>query len=160
MKILGTILTLAIMLAAPSVADAQNGNPGNRKRLFSPEEFQKNQRDYITEKAELTAQEADAFFPLFFELQKMKFDLERNARKNINKKEGEKPGEEQCRELVNNLADAEIEKAKLEKEYVAKYLKVIPASKLLRIQHAETTFQRDLMKKMMRERGNNRQPQK
>ena len=127
------------MFVAVLSAGAQ-GNQKNRPH-FSPEEFQAKQRAYITEKAELTQQEADAFFPLFFELQKKKFELEHNARK-------------ECRQFVYNMADVKVEIAKLEREYTDKYLAVLPPCKVRRVQHAEGSFQRDLMKKMMERRGN------
>ena len=42
-----------------------------------------------------------------------------------------------------------IEIAKLEKLYIEKFLKVISPCKLNKIKHAEKSFQRDLMKKML-----------
>ena len=128
--------------------------PQKNRPHFSPEEFQAKQKAYITEKAGLSPEEAETFFPLFFELQKKKFELERNARKDFRKQRGEQMSEEECRKFVYNMADVKIEIAKLEREYADKYLEVIPASKVRRVQHAENSFQRDLMKKMMEQRGN------
>lgn len=136
------------------VAMTASAQENNKKPHFSPEEFQAKQRTYITEKAELSPEEADAFFPLFFELQKKKFDLERNARKDFRKQPGEKMTEEECRRFVYNMADVKIEVAKLEREYTDKYLEVLPPCKVRRVQQAETSFQRDLMKKMTERRGN------
>lgn len=151
------IFSLAVMLCSIACMTAQEKQQQSKKRHFSRhfshEEFQAKQKEYITRKAQLTPEEAEAFFPLFFELQKRKFTLEHEARKSIKKKRGEKMNEEQCREFVNKMSDVKIEVAKLEKEYSAKYLNVIPACKLLGVQHAEISFQRDLMKKMMQERG-------
>ena len=121
---------------------------------FSPEEFQARQKAYITEKAELSTEEAEAFFPLFFELQKKKFDLERAARKDFKKNRNEQMSEEECRKFVYNIADVKIEIAKLEREYTDKYLEVLPPCKVRRVQHAENSFQRDLMKKMIEHRNN------
>ena len=142
------------MLCSIAGMTAQEKQQPGKRRHFSHEEFQAKQKEYITRKAQLTPEEAEAFFPLFFELQKKKFTLERDARRSIKKKRGEKMNEEQCREFVNKMSDVKIEVAKLEKEYSAKYLNVIPACKLLGVQHAEISFQRDLMKKMMQERVN------
>ena len=66
--------------------------------------------------------------------------------------------EEQCAAFINKMADVKIEIAKLEKEYTAKYLKTIPPQKLLKVQRALITFQRDLMHKMTqrRDRGEKR----
>ena len=137
------------------IAITASAQDNHRKRPhFSPEEFQAKQRAYITEKAELTTEEADAFFPLFFELQKKKFDLERNARKDFRKQRGEQMSEEECRKFVYNMADVKIEIAKLEREYTDKYLQVLSPCKVRRVQFAEGSFQRDLMKKMTEHRHN------
>ena len=140
-----------LMLFTALTASAQQQG---RKPHFSPEEFQAKQRTYITEKAGLSPEEADAFFPLFFELQKKKFELERNARKDFRKQRGEQMSEEECRAFVYNMADVKIEIAKLEREYTDKYLNVLTPCKVRRVQYAEGSFQRDLMKKMTEQKGN------
>ena len=142
---------LFLFLAAITAGAQENQK---KRPHFSPEEFQAKQKTYITEKAGLTPEEAEAFFPLFFELQKKKFELERNARKDFRKQRGEKMTEEECRDFVYKMADTKIEIAKLEREYTDKYLKVLPPCKLRRVQHAEGMFQRDLMKKMTEKRNN------
>ncbi len=148
-KVLFTI-TMAIFVALSATAQEQ-GKAGARKQ-FSHEEFQAKQKAYITEKAGLTTEEAEAFFPLFFELQKKKHGIEHATRKDIKKPRGEKMTEEQCREFAYKMADAKIEIAKLEREYTDKYLQVLSACKLQKVLRAENSFQRDLMKKMMQHR--------
>lgn len=148
-RFLQTSLLLLLVAITASAQEQQNKRPH-----FSPEEFQAKQRAYITEKAELSPEEADAFFPLFFELQMKKFDLERAARKDFKRQRGEQMTEEECRNFVYNMADVKLEVAKLEREYTDKYLEVLPACKVLRVQHAENSFQRDLMKKMIERHGN------
>ena len=128
--------------------------PQKNRPHFSPEEFQAKQKAYITEKAGLSPEEAETFFPLFFELQKKKFELERNARKDFRKQRGEQMSEEECRKFVYNMADVKIEIAKLEREYTDKYLQVLSPCKVRRVQFAEGSFQRDLMKKMTEHRHN------
>ena len=145
------ILASLLLFMATMTAGAQENN---RKPHFSPEEFQAKQRAYITEKAELSPEEADAFFPLFFELQKKKFDLERGARKDFKRQRGVQMTEEECRKFVYNMADVKIEVAKLEREYTDKYLQVLSPCKVRRVQFAEGSFQRDLMKKMTEHRHN------
>ena len=153
------IFAIAITLLTATAAFAQERErPKGHKPSFSHEEFKAKQRAFITEKAELTPQEAEAFFPLFFELQKKKFETEHSIRKEMRKPRGEKFTEEQCREFVYKMADTKIEISKLEREYIDKYLAVISASKLHKIQHAEGAFQRHLMKEMtkLREERKNR----
>ena len=146
------LLTLLLLFFIALTAGAQEQKKG--RPHFSPEEFQAKQQAYITEKAGLTPEEAEAFFPLFFELQKKKFDLERGARKDFKKQRNEQMSEEECRQFVYNMADVKIEIAKLEREYTDKYLEVLPPCKVRKVQHAENSFQRDLMKKMMEHRNN------
>ena len=158
MKKITILFAIILCTITGTYAQHKQMEQKSRRRHFSPEEFQARQREYITDKAELTAEEAEAFFPIFFELQKKKFSLEREARKGINMKRGEKMSEEQCRQFVDRMGDVKIEVAKLEKEYCTKYLKVLPACKLMRIQHAEISFQRDLMKRMTQHQGFRNKP--
>ncbi len=147
------LFTLAIALLAITVSMAQEHSGPKEKRPFSPEEFKARQRTFITERAALTTEEADAFFPLFFELQKKKFEIEHNVRKDARKPQGEKMNEEECREFVYRMADTKIEIARLEREYTDKYLNVLSACKLQKVLHAEGAFQRHLMKEMTKLRA-------
>ena len=147
MKKLILILTLFCCSTIFVVAQQQ------QKKNFSHEEYCKNQKEFITKHAKLTPEEAEKFFPLFFELQKSKWEINKNSRKQIRKKErGEKPTEEEYNNLVNEIADAKIKIAKLEKSYIEKYLQIIPASKIYDVQRAEDRFQREMIKNMARGR--------
>ena len=146
------ILASLLLFFIAMTASAQG--PQKNRPHFSPEEFQAKQKAYITEKAGLSPEEAETFFPLFFELQKKKFELERNARKDFRKQRGEQMSEEECRKFVYNMADVKIEIAKLEREYTDKYLQVLSPCKVRRVQFAEGSFQRDLMKNMTEHRHN------
>ena len=141
--------TFAIAFTLITVATAQEHRGPGGPRHFSPEEFKAKQRSYLTEKAGLTPDEVAKFFPLYFELQKKRFEMEHEIRKNVNFKPGKEMGDNECRKLIYEMADVKIEIAKLEKQYIEKFLKVIPPCKLNKIEHAEKSFQRDLMKKML-----------
>lgn len=146
------IITLSLIVVTLLAANAQEKQgPQDGRRRFSPEQFQAKQRSYIVEKAKLTQEEADAFFPLFFELQEEKFRIEHEARSKVIKERGQQLTDEQCKELLMNSADARIKIAELEKEYIAKYLKVVSAKKLLDIQRAERSFQNYMLKSLSRD---------
>lgn len=154
-----TFITLLFIIGALLVTNAQEQRkPQTNRRKFSPEEFQKRQQEFITQKANLTAEEAAAFFPLFFELQKEKFRIEHEARSKVIKERGQRLTDEQCKELLMNNADARIKIAELEKEYITKYLKAVSAKKLLDIQRAERSFQNHMLKSLSR--GNSRNEHK
>lgn len=143
------LFTLSTGIQAQEQGERQKG-----KHEFSHEEFQSKQKEFIAKHANLSPEECEGFFPLFFELQKNKWLINREARKKVGMKRGEQCTDEQCQQLVNEFADAKIKIAELEKEYIGKYLKVIPARKIMEVQRAEDMFQRDMLKKMSREREN------
>ena len=68
--------------------------------------------------------------------------------KKVGIKKGEETTDEQYILLVNEYAEAKIRIAELEKEYIAKYLKIIPAKKVLSVQRAEGQFQKEILKQM------------
>ena len=145
MKRIATLML--ILFCTVSIVTAQESKHNNNRRRFSPQEYQEQQKTFITEQAKLTPQEAEAFFPLYFDLQKKKWAINKEARGNARFKRGETPSEEQCVTMVNDFADAKVKIAQLEKEYIALYLKVIPAQKIMMIQHAEERFQREMLRK-------------
>lgn len=128
-------------------AQEQKRKEDNKKR-FSLEEFQNRQREFITKHARLTPEEAEAFFPIFFELQKKKWLINKEARDKVESKYGKEHSEEKSLLIVNEFADAKIKIAELEKEYIEKYLKAISAKKILGVQRAEDNFQKDMLKRM------------
>ena len=140
------ILILALICCSTTFIVAQT----QQKKPFSHEEFCKRQKEFITKHAKLTPEEAEKFFPLFFELQKNKWEINKEARKRVKKEQGQQLADEDYNKLVNEIADAKIEIAKLEKSYIEKYLKIIPARKILDVQRAEDRFQREIIKNMAR----------
>ena len=163
MKKSGLIL-LGFTLAASLAVMGQNTNGNHKKKSetatenhaqphnqFSPEEFRARQQKFLTEKSGLTEEEADKFFPLYFELQQKKNEINFNARQTVNNRRDSGPlTDDEYKKLIDNLADAKIKTAQLEKEYLEKFKKIVPASKLLRIQIAETQFGSEMIKDIQR----------
>lgn len=132
--------------------DAEGRRPVMAQQ-FSPEEYRDRQQKFMTGMAELTDQEAEKFFPIFFELQEKKNAINREARQSANRQQRGQISEEEAKKMVDNLADAKIKVAQLEKEYLEKYKKVIPASKILRLQMAESQFSNELLKEIQHQQG-------
>lgn len=136
------ILTFTIVIFTATTLFAQ------RRPRFSHKEYQDKQKAFIIEQVKLTPEESELFFPLYFELQKKKWGINHEAHKKVGVKRGEEATEEQCILLVNEFAEAKIKIAELEKEYTEKYLKIIPAKKIMGIQRAEGQFQKEILKKI------------
>lgn len=115
-------------------------------RLLNKQQFRERQKQFITEKANLTTKEAEAFFPLYFELQDKKHNLNKNAWSELRREQKEKLTDSEYSIIIDNVANARIAADQLEYEYIQKYKKILSAKKIYRIQRAEMHFHRDLLR--------------
>lgn len=137
----------------PNVGNANN-NGGQR---FSIDEYRKRQKEFFTKRANLTEQEAEKFFPVYNELQQKKMQINHQSRQEAVRQQ-QPLNEEECLKAIDALADAQIRIAQLEKEYLEKFKKILPASKILKIQQAEDQFNSEMIKNIQNNRNN--QPQR
>ena len=128
-------------------------NNSNRGQRFSIDEYRKRQKEFFTKRANLTEQEAEKFFPVYNELQQKKMQINHQSRQDAVRQQ-QPLSEEECLKAIDALADAQIRIAQLEKEYLEKFKKILPASKILAIQRAEDQFNSELVKEMQRSRPN------
>ena len=133
-----TVLVSLLSFSCVDVATAQ-------ERL-SREQFKIKQQTYLMEKTGLTVEESAKFFPIYFELQDKKTEINNSYWKVF---QNIKPGETteaQYKEMLTTIYDTRIRIDKLEQSYSEKFLKIISAEKLCKIFMAETNFHRDLMR--------------
>jgi hypothetical protein len=105
---------------------------------------------FITNKLELTAKEAQTFWPLYNEynskLEKLRktkksdFDDLKNKSENITDKELEA--------FINEVFASKQKELDLQKEYYEKYAKVLPVKKVAMLYQAENQFKRELLRKI------------
>jgi len=134
----------------------------NNKKKAEFESFKKRRIDFITKAVGLTDKEANAFFPLYNELQEKKFVLGRQLRKAIKEfdeagKEGKTHSEKEYTAILKQIMDSRIQEDKLDEEYTAKFLGVISAQKVYLYIQAEQQFARDIALEQQHNSGN---PQK
>lgn len=122
-------------------------NDGGDQHL-SPEEFRAKQKAFITEKAGLTNEEAAKFFPLYFELQDRKKQLNDEAWKLLRQGKNEKTTEARYEEIMEGVYDARIASDRLDKTYFDKFKKILTCKKIYLVQSAEMRFHRELLKGM------------
>ena len=139
------LTTLFVGLVCLSAA-AQGQRP-ERPRM-TPEEYQAKQKEFITQQAELTEEESAAFFPLYFELQSKKHEVNRSVWKQARAVAPHERTEEECVTMIDALADVKIACALLEKDYLQRFKEILPAKKLMRVQMAEERYQRELLRGM------------
>ena len=132
----------------------QNQQPApNRSGQFSPAEYWQQQKAFITDNAGLTEDEANAFFPIYNELQQKKRDLNRETRRFMREAAGPDASQEQSLKAIDAQAETNIKIAELEKEYLQKFKKVLPATKILKVQNAEEQFNSQMLKDIQQSRG-------
>lgn len=138
---------VAVWIVALAFAPLMWATGGCDQRL-SKDEFRAKQQAYITEKAGLTPEEAEAFFPLYFELQDRKHQLNEEAWKLMREGKQENLSEKRYDEIMEGVYDARISSDRLEKTYYDKFKKILSSKKIYQVQRAEMRFHRELLKGM------------
>lgn len=126
---------------------------GGPDQHLTPEEFRAKQKAFITERAGLTKEEAAKFFPVYFELQDRKKQLNDEAWKLLRSGKSEKTTEDQYAEILEGVYDARIASDRLDKTYFEKFKKILPCKKIYLVQRAEVRFHRELLKGMNHGKG-------
>lgn len=121
------------------------------QRKFNPEQFMKEQEGFISREAKLTPQEAQAFFPVFREMQ----DKQRALFIKQKQLSRSNPQDEKAAaELIKNIDNIEMQIKKLQIQYHAKFLKILPAIKVYKCIKAEEHHKQMIMDRMSQFRNN------
>ncbi|MDD2245461.1 MAG: hypothetical protein PHI70_00405 [Proteiniphilum sp.] len=112
-----------------------------QNRKMNMADYEKRKMEYIKKEAGLTQEEANKYFPLNNELTQKKFDLHKRHRDKIDRiKDNNNISEEEYRKMLDDDVDVKLREAALNKEYSAKFEKVLSPEKLYRAQQAERSF--------------------
>lgn len=135
MKIRHFILIFTCLLCIPTLAQKKN-----------KAEFRSKQQTYMTQKAGLTAEEAEKFFPLYFEFQDKKKEINKRAWEIAKQGKDTDTTNEEYEEIIDRFFDDQESIVKLEKAYINKYRKILSDKKIYMIYWAEIKFNRHMMK--------------
>lgn len=113
---------------------------------LSQDEFRAKQKAFIIDRAELTKEEAAKFFPVYFELQDKKKELNDKAWNLLRKGKNDDVNEAQYNEILEGVYESRIASDKLEKAYYERFKKMLSCKKIFMIQKAEMRFHRELLK--------------
>lgn len=132
-----------------------SGLNAQERRGPTPEMFEKIKAEkisFFTDKLNLTPAEAQAFWPVYNEFEKKRFDIQRQIHE----------FEHMPDEKFNSLSDSEIEKmttgyigsfekeAMLLKDYNKQFLKILPKKKVLLMYRTENQFRGHLIREYKR----------
>ncbi len=131
-----------------------------KKPHFTKEEFRAKQKVYMTRKAELTKEEANKFFVLYFELQDKKKKINDNIGRIIRDTKKKSSDQTNYSELIDKMINSRLESDKLERYYILQYRKFLSDKKIFKVLIAEMNFHRELLKSMKQEEAKQELPKK
>lgn len=141
---------LALTMAFPISAcnedtpqdERQEGQKEEQKK-FDPERYQRELEAYLCHEACLSKQEAQAIFPLFREMQQKQRAIY------MKKKVFDKAAlcdNKAAEAVILAYDERELAIKKLQQQYHKQFMKVIPATKVLKLIRAEERFNRNMMR--------------
>ena len=142
-RIISVLLTLTLLGSLAFAQGRQNKKDGNDWR----EKMRAEQVAFITSELDLTESEAQAFWPVYNEVQKQRreaFKASTQAYKALNKGiEGE-----EVNALLEAYLDAKKAAEAIETEAIARYKKVLPVNKVAKLIVAEENFRHQQIGKL------------
>lgn len=136
---------LMVLLTLPLWAQDGDGSKTDPK---AQEKIKAARIAFITERLELTPEEAERFWPIYREFSNKRLELNQQfnqAKRNPNTAISKEENERELVEMGFKLKQQELD---LEKEYSKRILTVIPAQKLMALRTAEDDFRRLLMQQI------------
>lgn len=145
--LLGLVLLTGSLFAQPDFPPEEDG-PHHEKIMAA-------RIGFITEKLELTSEEAMKFWPVFNE-----FDAKKKAIRKAYKPtvKPDEMNEQQANAFLDNMLKAKEEQLALEKEYLNKFKEVLPVKKVVKLGRVEHQFKQKLLNRMHRDKGMHRGP--
>ena len=127
---------------------------GGKGCKFDFEQFRKDLTKHISTRAGFTAKEAQAFFPLFFEMKAKQRSYMRKTVRAYRRVEKEDLKEKECQKILREVENLEDKKDEMERTYMQRLEKAVGAKKLMKALNADHEFGRKMFHNMAgRSRG-------
>jgi hypothetical protein len=136
-------ITLSLLVSASS----GQGHPGGGER---GEKIRALKIAYITEKLQLTPEEAQVFWPVFNEYESKKFAEERALASEVDDKAPDIAlmSDQEVDQFITQRLEKEQRIINLKKEYYVKLKEVLPVKKVFRLFEAEAGFKKMLLERL------------
>lgn len=160
------IYTFIITFSLCLFALAQNNNGGNNwqggrnhnhmqngshRGGFNPEQFFKDMKDYVVEKAQLTPAEATKAFPLVKEMLGKQYEQQRKQHELARKRfGGQQLSDAEYGKIVEQTLAVEVEMKRIEERYYKKMHDVLCWQKVFAVRDAINGFHMDALRKFQR----------
>lgn len=145
-KIIFTLFLLAVSCSLLPV-NAQSQQRGK----FNPEEFKAKLESFVTNEVGFTPSEAQAFYPIYYEMKGKQRQLQRRIYKLKNNPPAENADAKDYALIIQKTKDLGVEIAQLEVSYYKKMCNAVSPQKVYKAMCAEDKFHR----KMLEDFGHN-----
>lgn len=151
MKSFKTLLVLLIICNLPNLAFSQH-----EKHKVDKEKIKAMKVSFITQKLDLSSEEAQKFWPVYNEFEKKNEELfmERKKIRKVSKSDVELT-DNQIETNINNEFNIKQKELDLEKEYFTKFKTVLSIKKIETLYIAQEQFKRELLRKIKKGGDNN-----
>lgn len=143
------ILNLLVLVFGVSAIYAQNTRPGFEKYM---EKFKAEKVSYLTEKLDLSVEEAQKFWPLYNEYQDNRDKVIQSRR--MEGRHGDISGlsTEELEIMADKKVEDELKLAQMKMEFHKEVKEVLPIEKVLRLYRAENDFMNHMFNRLRGER--------
>lgn len=150
-KVILIITTIFIGLISLNAQDK-----GNQSSDF--DRLKKERAIYFTQKLNLSDSEAKSFIPLLDEFLTKKYTINKDYRRLVKtiRKKNNKITDAEYTTCTEKFLDSKIKEAELQKEYYKKFMKILPADKVYKLQFVEVDFMKQVLEKHNRHRQRGR----
>ncbi len=141
------LLLLSSILFFAHVLGAQPPKPGDRIRAAKI--------GFLTQKLQLTPQEAERFFPIYNQFQNEKQAAGKEKREKLrsaNLNNFDNLSDKDATELADGFMDVRREELMIEERYHKEFKRVLPPKKVLKLYVAEREFNMEVLKKIKERR--------
>lgn len=152
------LISLFSLFCPQAFSQERHGKPHEHK--FQPKEFVKDMEAFIVCEANLTPEEATAFFPLFHQLKRGQRELQKQIVKLSKSIENQNLSEQQCEEILEKITQCHVKLEELQVNALSEWRKLLPASKVLKVILADHKFGKKVYREMMQKRKNRSYPRK
>jgi len=123
---------------------------GSTTEIF--EKIKAEKISFFTEKLSLTPSEAQAFWPVYNEFEKKRFDIQRQIHEfeHMDEDKVNSLSDSEIDQMTNNYVSSFEKEAMLLKEYNKQFLKVLPKKKVLMMYRTENQFRGHLIREYKR----------
>lgn len=144
------ILTLIVFSIFATTANAQFKKGREKIRAYKV--------SFLTEKLDLTSDEAEKFWPIYNKYDKKMMDLHREERVSIKKRIKENGGieklsEKESKEILKNITTINRQRYEIKAKFHKRISNILPYKKILALEIAEHDFHRSLFKKYKRKKN-------